>query len=145
MKTTVEIHDVLLDRAKRHARERGKTLRQVIEAGLRAVLDEPPSKYEYDWPDLSVGEPGAPYPLDAWTWQDLSELIYRREPGGAPPDPAPPDPAPPDPALSDPAGSVPIFPDPAPAAPAGPAAAGDRAPSVPPVRPPPAPGGSDSR
>ena len=91
MKTTVDIHDVLLDRAKRHARERGKTLRQVIEAGLRAVLDEPPSKYEYDWPDLSVGEPGAPYPLDAWTWQDLSELIYRRESGGAPPAPPPSD------------------------------------------------------
>ncbi len=91
MKTTVDIHDVLLDRAKRHARERGKTLRQVIEAGLRAVLDEPPSKYEYDWPDLSVGEPGAPYPLDAWTWQDLSELIYRRGPGGAPPAPTPSD------------------------------------------------------
>lgn len=102
MKTTVDIHDVLFERAKRHARERGKTLRQVIEAGLRAVLDEPPSKYKYDWPDLSVGEPGAPYPLDAWTWQDLSELIYRREPGGAPPDPVTPDPAPSDSALSDP-------------------------------------------
>lgn len=112
MKTTVDIHDVLLERAKRHARERGKTLRQVIEAGLRAVLDEPPSKYEYDWPDLSVGEPGAPYPLDAWTWQDLSELIYRREPGGAPPDPVTPDPVTPDPAPSDSALSDPDPADP---------------------------------
>ena len=123
MKTTVDIHDVLLARAKRHARDRGKTLRQVIEAGLRAVLDEPPSKYEYDWPDLSVGEPGAPYPLDAYTWQDLSELIYRREPAAPAPEPGraePPaaePPAPGPPAPESPSADPPV-PDP-PAAPRG--------------------------
>lgn len=123
MKTTVDIHDVLLARAKRHARDRGKTLRQVIEAGLRAVLDEPPSKYEYDWPDLSVGEPGAPYPLDAYTWQDLSELIYRREPAVSAPEPgraeppAPEPPAPGPPAPESPSADPPV-PDP-PAAPRG--------------------------
>lgn len=107
MKTTVDIHDVLLARAKRHARDRGKTLRQVIEAGLRAVLDEPPSKYEYDWPDLSVGEPGAPYPLDAYTWQDLSELIYRRESAGPALEPPTSEPPPPEPSAPEPPAAAP--------------------------------------
>lgn len=133
MKTTVDIHDVLLARAKRHARDRGKTLRQVIEAGLRAVLDEPPSKYEYDWPDLSVGEPGAPYPLDAYTWQDLSELIYRREPAVSAPEPGRAEP---------PAAELSATEPPTPESPAPESPSAD-----PPVPDPPAAprGGSDSR
>lgn len=40
MKTTVEISDPLFDEAKRAAHEAGVTLRELIEAGLRRVLDE---------------------------------------------------------------------------------------------------------
>jgi hypothetical protein len=40
MKTTVEIADPLFDEAKRAAHEAGVTLRELIEAGLRRVLDE---------------------------------------------------------------------------------------------------------
>jgi hypothetical protein len=39
MKTTVELSDPLFRRAKRLAKRRGTTLRQVIEDALRAALD----------------------------------------------------------------------------------------------------------
>jgi hypothetical protein len=39
MKTTIELPDALTTRAKALAREQGLTLRELIEAGLRAELD----------------------------------------------------------------------------------------------------------
>ena len=41
VKTTVDVHDELLLRAKRHAKETGQSLRGVIEEGLRLVLEKP--------------------------------------------------------------------------------------------------------
>ena len=38
MKTTIDIHDELLARAKRRARRTGRSLRSVVEEGLRDVL-----------------------------------------------------------------------------------------------------------
>jgi hypothetical protein len=39
VKTTIEIADALLDAARTQARERGTTLRAIVEEGLRAVLE----------------------------------------------------------------------------------------------------------
>ena len=76
MKTTIEIHDELLIRAKRHARHSGRPLRAVMEEGLRAVLSAPASAESYRLPDLSIGDPTDDDPLEAYSWQDLSEMIY---------------------------------------------------------------------
>ncbi len=76
MKTTMEIHDELFARAKRHARQTGRPLRAVVEDGLRAVLDAAPSTEPYRLPDLSIGDPTDADPLEAYSWQDLSEIIY---------------------------------------------------------------------
>ena len=76
MKTTVEIHDALLLRAKRHATENGATLRSVIEDGLRRTLNEAEAPKPYTWPDLSVGDPTDPWPLDSYSWPELRDLIY---------------------------------------------------------------------
>jgi hypothetical protein len=76
MKTTVEIQDALLERARRHARRVGKPLRAVIEEGLRRVLDQDQEPASYRLPDHSVGESGGPNPLEALTWQDLRDEIY---------------------------------------------------------------------
>jgi hypothetical protein len=38
VKTTVDISDAVLDRARRHARKSGTTLRALVEEGLRHVL-----------------------------------------------------------------------------------------------------------
>jgi len=39
VKTTIEVADGLLAEAKRHAAAHGMALREVVEAGLRSVLD----------------------------------------------------------------------------------------------------------
>lgn len=43
MKTTIEINDELLRRAKRAMQARGTTLKALVEQGLRQILDQPES------------------------------------------------------------------------------------------------------
>lgn len=76
MKTTVDISDALLERAKRHARRSGKSLRTLIEDGLRRVLSDPPAALAYRLADRSVGVRGAPNPLEERTWDELRAEIY---------------------------------------------------------------------
>ena len=78
MKATIEIHDELLMRAKRHAQRTGRPLSAVVEDGLRRVLDAPPTLSRYVLPDLRIGDPNSPDPLEECTWPDLCALIYER-------------------------------------------------------------------
>ncbi|MCY3851582.1 MAG: type II toxin-antitoxin system VapB family antitoxin [Acidimicrobiaceae bacterium] len=78
MKTTIDIHDELLERAKRLAKTTGRPLRAVVEDGLRRVLSEPePAPYVLS--DLRAGNPDAPDPLERYSWPELRELIYGGE------------------------------------------------------------------
>ena len=81
MKTTLEIKDDLLIRAKKLAKKTGRPLRAIVEDSLRATLlaAEEPGKYVL--PDLSVGDASAEDPLERLTWQDLRAEIYG-EPNG---------------------------------------------------------------
>ena len=76
MKTTIEIHDDLLVRAKRHAQKTGRSLGAVVEDGLRRVLDSPPIQNRYALADLRVGDPSALDPLEKYAWPEVRELIY---------------------------------------------------------------------
>ena len=76
MKTTLDLHDELLARAKRYAKKTGRPLRAVVEDGLREVLAASPSQHRYRLPDLSTGHAGAEDPLEVYSWQDLRGLIY---------------------------------------------------------------------
>jgi hypothetical protein len=76
MKTTVEISDTLLVRDKRYARKSGKSLRALIEEGLRRVLQDETPPLRYRLPDRSVGSVGGVNPLESLSWQDLREHIY---------------------------------------------------------------------
>jgi hypothetical protein len=76
MKTTVEISDALLARARRYARKVGKPLRAIIEEGLRRVLQEETGPVRYRMPDRSVGQAGGTDPLESLSWQDLRDVIY---------------------------------------------------------------------
>ena len=76
MKTTLDIHDELLLRAKRHASRIGRPLRAVVEEGLRQVLAGPSRPSRYRLEDMSAGDPDAPDPLAEYSWQDLREAIY---------------------------------------------------------------------
>lgn len=74
MKTTIDIADALFERARQEARDRGTTLRALVEEGLRAVLERAVPAYEL--PDRAVGEPGDPDPLAARTWSEVRDEIY---------------------------------------------------------------------
>ena len=76
VKTTLDLRDELLLRAKRHARETGRPLRAVVEDGLRSVLAAPRPRTQYRMPDLSAGNPEAADPLEEYSWQDLRSMIY---------------------------------------------------------------------
>ena len=87
MKTTLNIDDELLARARRHARETGRPLRAVVEEGLRRVLARPAPRSRYRLPDLRAGDPAAPDPLERQSWPELRETIYGDsggDPGGDP-------------------------------------------------------------
>ena len=76
MKTTLDIQDTLLKRAKRHAKSIHRPLRALVEDGLRLVLARQRVRRGYRLPDASVGDPQAADPLEALSWQDLRAEIY---------------------------------------------------------------------
>lgn len=76
MKTTIDIHDELLRQARQHARATGRSLRAVVEEGIRLVLSAPKPHETYTLPDFSVGEPDAADPLAGVSWEELRETIY---------------------------------------------------------------------
>jgi hypothetical protein len=76
MKTTVEIPDAVLARARAHARRTGKSLRALIEEGLQLVLRSGEKRQRYRLPDRSVGDPRGPNPLESLSWQELRDEIY---------------------------------------------------------------------
>lgn len=76
MKTTVDIHDELLARAKQHARDTGQSLRAVVEDGLRRVLALAAPRRPYILPDLRVGNPSGDDPLERYSWPELRDQIY---------------------------------------------------------------------
>ena len=78
MKTTVEIHDQLYERAQKRARRDGRSMRSLIEEGLRRCLDadQAAKDQKFELPDQSVGDPNGPNPLESMSWPDLRDEIY---------------------------------------------------------------------
>ncbi|MDE0057873.1 MAG: type II toxin-antitoxin system VapB family antitoxin [Defluviicoccus sp.] len=76
MKTTLDIDDELLARARRHAQETGRPLRALVEDGLRRVLAPAAPRTRYRLADLRTGDPDAPDPLEGYSWPELRQAIY---------------------------------------------------------------------
>jgi len=76
MKTTVELSDPLLERAKRLAAERGSTLRELIETGLRRVLEEESSAKPFVLRDLRVTGSGLQAEFRAAGWEQIRDAAY---------------------------------------------------------------------
>ena len=76
MKTTLNIEDELLARAESHARRTGRPLSAVVETGPRQELSRETNRTPFRLRDHSVGERTAKNPLEAYSWQDLREIIY---------------------------------------------------------------------
>ncbi|MDQ6771977.1 MAG: DUF2191 domain-containing protein [Candidatus Dormibacteraeota bacterium] len=75
MKTTVEIAEPLLSRAKEVAALRRTTLRALIEAGLRQVLGEPGTT-PFTLRDASVGGQGMNPEFAEGSWERIREPAY---------------------------------------------------------------------
>ena len=80
MKTTIDIQDELLARAKCHAKSTGRPLRAVVEEGLRYVFAKDETAAPYRVSDLSVGDPSRADPLESYSWPDLRDMIYEDRP-----------------------------------------------------------------
>lgn len=81
MKTTVEIADGLLEDAKAIAQARRTTLRELIQDGLRLVVErEKAAKKPFKLRDGSFGGPGLVKDLD---WNAIYDSIYEGR-GGNP-------------------------------------------------------------
>ena len=76
MKTTLDIKDDLLIRAKNLAKKTGKPLRAVVEDSLRMALEVAEEPARYQLPDMSAGDPDSDDPLEKFSWQDLRTEIY---------------------------------------------------------------------
>lgn len=77
MKTTVEIPGPLLDAAKRVAARTGTTLRALIEAGLRRVLEEQTSSAgAFRLADRSVAGKGLRPEYQDADWSEIRSAAY---------------------------------------------------------------------
>lgn len=74
MKTTVDIADDLLARAKSVASQRGTTLRDVIERGLRRELADTDTGYVLV--DASFTGSGLQAGIDEGDWASIREMIF---------------------------------------------------------------------
>ena len=81
MKTTVEIADSLLQEAKACAEARHVPLRQLIEEGLRTVIQRERPKKKFKLRDASFRGEGLQGNL---SWEDIREIIYEGRGGAGP-------------------------------------------------------------
>lgn len=73
-KTTIDIPDALLAEAKIAARERGTTLRELVNAGLRDQLEAEPGAGSSEWEPLTFS--GKPRPgVDLRDWGRIKAIV----------------------------------------------------------------------
>jgi hypothetical protein len=77
MKTTVEISDALLRKARELAAREGVTLRDLIERGLNRVVAERRERKPFRLRKASFKGEGLHPGADGATWDELRDLIYR--------------------------------------------------------------------
>lgn len=76
MKTTVEISDLLYMRAKAVMARDNRTLRDLVEDGLRRALDEGDRLGEFKLRQASFRGQGLQPGIRAGDWNQLRELLY---------------------------------------------------------------------
>jgi Arc/MetJ family transcription regulator len=77
MKTTIEISDELLTRAKERARRERTTLREVVEAALRERLGAPVDHGSFRLKRHPFKGKGRQPGIAEGDWQSVRDLIYR--------------------------------------------------------------------
>ncbi len=77
MKTTVEIADALLDEAKRIASRQETSLRELIEDGLRRVVEERKRRRPFHLRRATFKGKGFQSGVEAGGWELIRELSYK--------------------------------------------------------------------
>jgi Arc/MetJ family transcription regulator len=76
LKTTIDITDSLLASAKRLAAERGTTLRALVEAGLRHVLETGEAGQPFQLRDASFKGRGLQAEFREGEWERIRDAAY---------------------------------------------------------------------
>lgn len=76
MKTTIEISDPLIERAKRLAAKEDTTLRELVEAGLRKVLDGKRTHKPFQLRDARVFGQGLQPDFQSASWDQTRDAVY---------------------------------------------------------------------
>lgn len=76
MKTTIELADDLVDRAKAHAARQKTTLRALVERGLREVLNADEQPVQFRLEDASVGGRGLHKEYQGAEWPCVRDAAY---------------------------------------------------------------------
>jgi hypothetical protein len=76
MKTTIDIAEPLLARARQVAAAEGVTLRELVEDGLRQVLDEREQRPSFNLRRATFRGQGLQPDLAEGSWQRLRDLAY---------------------------------------------------------------------
>lgn len=76
MRTSIDLSDALLERARRLAKRRGLTLKALVEEGLRRVIADSQTKPHFELRDVTFGEGGLVDGLSEGDWEQLRELTY---------------------------------------------------------------------
>jgi hypothetical protein len=76
MKTTIDIADDLLERAKRQAQREKKTLKEVIEEALRRQLAVSTPKQKFRYRPHTVRGKGLQPGIAEGDWEKIRDLIY---------------------------------------------------------------------
>ena len=76
MKTTLDISDGLLTKAKRLAREQNATLRSLVEEGLRKVIDERSRRKPHRVRPVTFKGNGLSKEYEGATWERIREATY---------------------------------------------------------------------
>lgn len=77
MRTSIDLSDGILARARRLARQRGITLRALMEEGLRRVLSEQrDTPHAFRLEDVTFGDGGLTGDLSESDWERIRELTY---------------------------------------------------------------------
>ena len=83
MRTSIDVPDALLNKARKVARERGGTLRELVIEGLRAVLERQARAPRFRLRDASFfGKGGLVEGLDETDWERIRDLSYEGRGGG---------------------------------------------------------------
>jgi hypothetical protein len=83
MKTTIEISDAILERAKALAAKEGTTVRALVEDGLRRVLRSRREAAGFRLRDASVGGRGLQAEFRDAGWDRIREALYAEARGSA--------------------------------------------------------------